>query len=59
MTETLVMALRAGRAEHTPESEPVTIEGDGQVVRLELDDGETIEFDREELLAALEDTEAA
>lgn len=52
MSETHLMATRAGRAEHTPEAEPVLVEATGDVVRLVLDDGEVIEFDRRELLAA-------
>ncbi len=50
---TPLMALRAGRPEHTPESEPVLVDTQGDVVRLLLDDGEVIDFDRTELLNAL------
>lgn len=50
---TPLMALRAGRREHAPEAEPVVVEADGDTVRLELDDGEVIDFDRTELLNAL------
>lgn len=54
MSETHLMATRAGRAEHTPEAEPVIVETTGDVIRLVLDDGDVIEFDRGELLAATE-----
>ena len=50
---TLICALRAGRPEHTPESEPVLIETVGAAVVFALDDGERLEFDRVELLSAL------
>lgn len=50
---TLICALRAGRPEHPPESEPVLIETVGEAVVLVLDDGERLEFDRVELLSAL------
>lgn len=52
MPEQLLMALRAGRPEHTPESEPVVVKHDGNVLVLELDDGESIILDRAELHAA-------
>ncbi len=56
MPRSLLMALRAGRPEHTPEAEPVVVDTDAEgAVVLELDTGETVEFDRAELLAALED----
>lgn len=58
MPETHLMATRAGRAEHTPEAEPVIVETTDGVVRLVLDDGEAIDFDRQELLAALDDEAA-
>jgi hypothetical protein len=35
------------------EAEPVVVETDADTVRLELDDGECIDFDRRELLAAV------
>lgn len=54
MSETHLMATRAGRAEHTPEAEPVIVETTGDVVRLVLDDGDVIELDRVELRAATE-----
>jgi hypothetical protein len=50
---TALVATRATRAEHVPEAEPVVVETDADVVRLELDDGQWIDFDRRELLAAL------
>ena len=50
---TALVATRASRPEHTPEAEPVVVEADGDTVRLELDDGEVIDFDRTELLNAL------
>lgn len=48
------MALRAGHPAHTPEAEPVVIDTDtqGRVV-IELDDGEHIDIDAAELLAAI------
>ncbi len=49
---TALVATRAGRAEPTPEAEPVIVEAVDDVVRLELDDGDVIEFDRCELIAA-------
>lgn len=59
MDETYLMVTRAGRREHTPEAEPVLVQADDDTVLLGLDDGETIEFDRSELLAALEHRRAA
>lgn len=54
MAVQVVMALRAGRAEHTPESEPVVVDTDDpRVVALTLDDGERLELDATELRAAL------
>jgi len=50
---TLICALRAGRPEHSPESEPVLIETVGEAVVFVLDDGERLEFDRVELRSAL------
>lgn len=50
---TLLMALRAGRPEHSPEAEPVLAYVQGATVRLELDDGEILEFDAAELRAAI------
>jgi hypothetical protein len=50
---TALVATRASRREQIPEAEPVVVETDPDVVRLELDDGECIHFDRRELLAAL------
>jgi hypothetical protein len=53
--KTSLMALRAGRAEHTPEAEPVLIDTDTPgVVRLVLDDGDVVELDATELRAAVE-----
>lgn len=54
MTERLLMARRAGRIEHTPESEPVLVSTEGEVVVLVLDDGERLELDRAEIHAATE-----
>ena len=54
----LVMALRAGRPEHTPEAEPVLVSRDGESVVLELDDGERLELDALELRAAIEEPTA-
>lgn len=51
---TALVATRAARSEHTPEAEPVIVEANGNIVRLELDDGEVIDFDRRELLAAVQ-----
>ena len=51
----LLMALRAGRVEHTPEAEPVLVALEAERVVLVLDDGERLEFDERELLAALEE----
>ena len=51
MPQTPLMATRAGRA--APEAEPVIVDTDiPDVIVLRLDDGDTIEFDRRELLAA-------
>lgn len=53
MGKALLMALRAGRDDQlATEAEPVVVEQAGEIVRLILDDGETVEFDRTELLAA-------
>ena len=54
----LVMALRAGRPEHTPEAEPVLVSRDGESVVLELDDGERLELDAAELRAAIDAPQA-
>jgi hypothetical protein len=60
MSQAMVMATRAGRPEHTPEAEPVVIDTDDpKVVKLTLDDGETIEMDRTELEAAIAPPEAS
>lgn len=53
MDPTMLMALRAGRPEHTAEAEPVIVACHDERVALELDDGETLDLDRIELLAAL------
>lgn len=51
--QTHLMAMRAGRPEHTPEAEPLLVDTDHDgVVRLVLDDGDTLDIDRVELLAA-------
>lgn len=52
MPRTPLMALRAGRPEHTPESEPVLVEATDDEVTLILDDGERLTLDRRELIAA-------
>lgn len=55
MTRTsLVIVNRSGRPEHTPEAESLLVETEGERVVLRLDDGEELECDRGELLAALE-----
>jgi hypothetical protein len=55
--KTSLMALRAGRPEHTPEAEPVLIDTDTPgVVRLVLDDGDVVELDAIELRAAMRPT---
>jgi hypothetical protein len=51
---TLITALRAGRAEHTPEAEGVLVGVRGETATLVLDDGEELSFDLGELRAALE-----
>ena len=51
--QTHVMALRAGRPEHTPEAEPLLVTVEGDEVLLELDDGDQLTCDRSELLVAL------
>jgi hypothetical protein len=53
--QSMVMASRAGRAEHTPEAEPVLVERVGDEYVLTLDDGETLGLDRRELRATLDD----
>lgn len=58
MLQTPLMAVRSGRTVRVPEAEPVLVETSGDVVRLALDDGEVIDFDRAELLAALDDEAA-
>ena len=52
--ETPITVLRAGKPEHTPEAELATVQADQNIVVLRLEDGETLELDREELLATLE-----
>lgn len=54
MPDKLIMAVRAGRPEHAPESEPVLVSSDGQEVVLTLDDGEQLTFNRRELRHATE-----
>lgn len=51
MTRTALIATRASRREDAAEAEPVVVDADVDVVRLELDDGECIDFDRVELAA--------
>ena len=54
MTDPVFLTVqRAGRPEHTPEVEGVLIQCTGDDVAVTLDDGETITFQRDELLAAL------
>jgi hypothetical protein len=56
--KTSLMALRAGRPEHTPEAEPVLVDTDTPgVVRLVLDDGDVVELDATELLLAVASTQ--
>lgn len=50
---TVIVALRAGRPEHTPEAEAVMVEHAGDHVVLILDDGERLEFDAVELRTAI------
>jgi hypothetical protein len=50
----LVIVNRSGSPEHTPEAEGLVVETDGERAVLRLDDGEEIECDRGELIAALE-----
>ncbi len=50
---TPLMLTRASHPLHSPEAEPVIVEVDGDAVRLVLDDGETLDFDRLELAAAV------
>lgn len=47
-----LMATRVATPDDVPESEPVIVETGADVVRLELDDGGVVEFDRRELHAA-------
>jgi len=54
----MVMVNRAGRPEHTTEAEPLIVETRGDLVVLALDDGERLELDRSELLAALAEPHA-
>lgn len=54
----LMMAMRAARPEHTQEAvsmvvELVTPDQGGDVVRFELEDGETLEVDAVELRSAI------
>ncbi len=51
--ETLLMAERRARPEHTPEAEPVLVRSAGGEVLLVLDDGEALAFDAAELRSAL------
>lgn len=55
---TLLMCLRAGLPEHTPEAEPVLVQTGGGQVTLTLDDGEQITLDASELRAAIEEQQA-
>lgn len=50
---TLLMALCAGRAEHTPEAEPVLITRVGDTATLTRHDGETLSLSATELQRAL------
>lgn len=49
---TALTATRVSHPDDEPEAEPVVVEATEDVVRLVLDDGETIDFDRRELIAA-------
>jgi len=53
MMRTAPIATRAICRKYVVETEPAVVETEVDVVRLELDDGECIDFDRVELLAAL------
>ncbi len=52
MPRTALVATRA-TPDGAPEAEPVVVDVLEHVVRLELDDGEVIDFDRRELSAAV------
>lgn len=52
--ESLLMGLRRGSQEHSGDAEAVLVSLDGESVILTLDDGEMIELDRVELMAALQ-----
>lgn len=51
--ETLLMATRAGRPEHSAEAEPVLVRQQGDETLLILDDGERLVFDTVELMNAM------
>jgi hypothetical protein len=51
--QTALVATR-GTDDSTVEAEPVVVETTGSVVRLVLDDGEFVEFDRRELATAID-----
>ncbi|MDP2712287.1 MAG: hypothetical protein Q8O56_13805 [Solirubrobacteraceae bacterium] len=56
MTPTHLIATRVATPDDAPESEPVLVEAaeaDVDVVRLVLDDGAVLDFDRRELLNAV------
>lgn len=56
MSETVLMATRVARLERAvAEAEPVIVEFAGDIARLHLDDGDTIEFDARELRASLQE----
>lgn len=59
MTETPLTINRSGRPEHTPEAELAVVRAEGELVVIELDDGESLELDRAELVAALQLPQAA
>ena len=52
--ETLIMGMRRCLLEHAGDSEGVLVSLDGDSVILTLDDGEMLELDRVELMAALQ-----
>lgn len=52
--DSLIMGLRRGLPEHSGDAEGVLVSLDGDNVILTLDDGEMLELDRIELMAALQ-----
>lgn len=54
MPSTRLTCLRAGRPEHTSDSEEVLFDCDGRTLTLIMDDGQRLEFDAAELAAKLD-----